>query len=113
MCKYIRVVLTATTSRLVLAPGDDPLWSDADDRRIIRKHSRCVLGIFRSQPANRLGALLLCRVRNQLRLSANQDVPEASPVVVVLVNKEGNLCHCPDVSQSREPFGYNTFRFPV
>src|SRR6266567_7123716 len=89
--------LKAVTNRLDLAPGDDPLWSDADDRRVIRKHSRCVLRIFRSQPANRLGALLLRRVRNQLCLSANQDVPEASPVFAVLVNKEGNLWYCPDV----------------
>src|SRR5438552_18016483 len=38
---------------------------------------------------------------------------EASPVFAVLVNKEGNLWHRPDVSQSRKPFWYNTLRFPV
>ena len=38
---------------------------------------------------------------------------EASPVFAVLVNKEGNLWHRPDVSQSRKPFWYNPLRFPV
>src|SRR5580693_6477246 len=53
------------------------------------------------------------RLRNQLRVPTDQDVPELCPVFIVFVDQKCDSGHGPDVSQTCESFWCNTFRFLV
>jgi len=93
---------------LELAPERDPLGCNPDDRCVVGKHSRCILPILLSQLANYSGTLPGCRFRNQLGRSTHEDEPKPPPLFVILIDKERNLRHRPDVPHPCQPFRRET-----
>src|SRR6201987_4038634 len=57
--------------------------------------------------------LFMCRLWNQLRFPAYQNIPELCPVLIVFVDQKRHTRCCPDVSQTCESFSWNTLRFLV
>ena len=46
-----------------------------------------LLRVFGSEPTDRPGTLLMRRIRNQVRLPTDQDIPELRPVLVEFVDQ--------------------------